>query len=237
MFALTCQVSQPIVPITIGYHGVTLTVSGENSTGDDLIIKVSSQSKNAHYKYIGKAGGLFWMKKGDISFKNVPSVYLLYSSGPLDQILNPEEQKAYIIGYDALKAATEMESGSEELNSDVSRWKEEFIRFKEKQDLYAIKAGTVVSQKNQTGENYQLEIDWPYQASPGEYSIEVLAINNGKVVAQSKTSITVEQVGVVKKLSDMAINNAAIYGLMAVLIAIIAGFAVGLVFKKGGGAH
>jgi len=41
----------------------------------------------------------------------------------------------------------------------------------------------------------------------------------------------------VKALSGMAKNNGALYGIISILIALGAGFGVGMIFRKGGGAH
>ena len=49
--------------------------------------------------------------------------------------------------------------------------------------------------------------------------------------------MTVVRSGIVAKLSNLAFNHAAIYGIIAIVIAMAAGFAVGALFKKGGGAH
>ncbi|MBU0676021.1 MAG: TIGR02186 family protein [Proteobacteria bacterium] len=235
--AVTSKVSPDNIKINLTYHGATLSVTGENVAGDDLIIRIGNEADDAHYKYMGKAGGLFWMKKGDVSFKNVPGVYLLYSSRELENLLDDAAQTANLIGYKALTEVAEMETPSAELKGDEARWKNEFIRFKEKQNLYAIHTGTVTRQHGQTNDTYQVEVAWPFQAPPGEYTVEAMAVRNGQVVERSRAQFTVERSGVVAKLSDLAFNNAALYGMMAVIIAIIAGFAVGMIFKKGGGAH
>lgn len=235
--AVTCEVSPAIVPIMLKYNGADLSITGSSKAGDDLIIRISNDHADAHYKYKGKAGGIFWMKKGDISFKNVPGVYMLYSTGEIDHLLSENEQKANQIGYKGLKAASEMETESAEIQGQDEKWKNEFIRFKESQKLYAIHSGTVTRQHGQTNDTFQVDVRWPYQAGPGTYTVEALAIRNGQVVENSSTQFTVKRAGLVEKLSTMAFENSALYGIMAVIIAIVAGFAVGMVFKKGGGAH
>jgi hypothetical protein len=65
----------------------------------------------------------------------------------------------------------------------------------------------------------------------------VYAVKEGKVVEQATSKVLVEQVGVVKGLAGMAKNNGALYGILAIIAALGAGFGVGMVFKKGGGAH
>ncbi len=234
--AITCQVSPKQIDINLTYHGATLTVTGESAPGDDLVIRIGNKAAPAHYKYIGKAGGIFWMKKGNITFKNVPGVYILASSGKLESILDPEAMKANLLGYAAIKATAEIEEGNPGLSKNEARWKNEFIRFKEKQNLYTIHPGTVTIQPGQTN-TYRVEVPWPFQAPPGTYSIEAMAIRNGKVAERARTDFTVARTGMVAKLTDLAFNKPALYGIMAVVIAIIAGFAVGMIFKKGGGAH
>ena len=237
VYALTVQVSPDNVAINLTYNGAKLQVSGNSKAGDDLIIRITSVNGDAHYKYIGKAGGLVWMKKGDISFKNVPGIYMLYSSRDLEHLFSLAEQKVNLIGFDALKETLEIETDNEEILKDEARWENEFIRFKEKENLYITQTGTVTRKHGQDSDTYQVEVPWPYQAPIGEYTVEAMAVRGGKIVDSTEASFTVERAGLVRQLTDMAFNQAALYGIMAVIIAIIAGFAVGMIFKKGGGAH
>ena len=62
-------------------------------------------------------------------------------------------------------------------------------------------------------------------------------MKDGKVVDQAESRVLVEQAGIVKTLAGMAKNKAALYGLISIVSALGAGFGVGLVFRKGGGAH
>jgi hypothetical protein len=67
--------------------------------------------------------------------------------------------------------------------------------------------------------------------------VEVLAVRDGHVVERASTKMLVEQAGLVAALSGMATNHAALYGIMAVVVALVAGLGVGAIFKKGGGSH
>jgi len=235
--ALTCRVSPDEIPITLGYHGTTLTISGESRAGDDLIVRISSANSEAHYKYIGKAGGVVWMKKGDISFKNVPGVYMLYTTRDLEHLLSTAEQKANLIGYEGLKEASEVIGEDEEITRDPKRWMDEFFKFKEKENLYTIQTGTVTRRHGQSSDSYEVQVAWPFQAATGEYTVEALAVRDGKIVERAGATFTVKRAGLVKKITDLAFNHAALYGIMAIVIAIVAGFAVGIIFKGGDGAH
>ncbi|MDA8165212.1 MAG: TIGR02186 family protein [Desulfobacteraceae bacterium] len=232
--AVTCQTSPDRVPIGISYHGAALVVQGSSDPGQDVIVRISSGPEDVKLKYKGKASGVFWMKMGDMVFKNVPNVYLLYTSKEIDRLLGPGEQVRQSIGYPALKERTTIESN---VAPDKEKWFGQFLKLKQHENLYQVKEGVITRNHGQRGDEYRLQLSWPYQAPPGTYTVEALGIQDGKVVATARSSVQVEQVGMVKQLSELAFKKSAVYGMMAIVIALVAGFAVGAMFKKGGGAH
>lgn len=228
---VTTEVNPQNIAIDLLYHGTKLSIKGQSDANDDIIVKIDTDPIDAHMKYKGKAAGIFWMKLGDMSFEHVPAIYLLASSQKLENLLSKEERIQTGIGFESIKAATTMESSASGMDQDS--WIDEFIKFKKAEKLYKIEEGTVT--KGQGG--YQLDIDWPFQAGPGTYNIEVMAIRDGKVVDRTQTNLTVARAGIVATLSNLAFNQAAVYGIIAIVVAMAAGFAVGALFKKGGGAH
>ncbi len=231
--AVSCQATPAIIPITMGYHGLPVTIKGESAPGDDVIVKITSAPADIHLKYKGKAAGIFWMKLGTLTFKEIPGTYLVSSSGPIDKILSPAALDQNGIGIAALqkKATLEAEHGKTIPEGD---WFTQFFEFKEHEHNYAIKEGNV--QVN-AGGGFTLTLDWPFQAQPGDYTVQVITAKNGEVTGQAETSLKVEMKGLVATISNMASNNRAVYGIIAIVVALAVGFAVGNIFKKGGGAH
>lgn len=230
-WALTTEVTPQNIPIKLFYHGALLKIDGQCGANDDLIVKISNTPEDAHMKYKGKAAGIFWMKLGDISFEHVPGAYLLATSQNLDSLMQKDEQIKEGIGLESIKAGATIESSAEGMDKD--RWINEFIKFKEEEKLYRVEEGKITQQSGE----YHLEMKWPYQATPGTYKVEVLAVRDGNIVDRAESDLTVTRVGIVDQLSSMAFNQAAVYGIIAIVVAMVAGFAVGLLFKKGGGAH
>lgn len=232
---LTCEVSPAHVPITVSYHGARLTIAGKSAADDDLVVKISTKPADSTMKYKGKAAGLFWMKKGSVEFKGVPAVYLVHTTADLQGILADEERQQYQLGYDAMAKVARIEDGK---GQPVERkWFDEFIRFKEKEMVYGIHQGTISRRPGEGGNTFEIVVNWPYQALPGVYNVEAFAVNGGRVVDTAATTFEVERVGMTATLSKMAVDQAVLYGIMAVVIAMAAGFAVGAIFKKGGGSH
>jgi hypothetical protein len=67
--------------------------------------------------------------------------------------------------------------------------------------------------------------------------VTAYAVKDKKVVEEAEGNVLVEQVGVVKALANMAETKGALYGMMSIIVALGAGFGVGIIFRKGGGAH
>ncbi len=231
VYALTCETTPGKIPITLGYHGTKVTIQGKDLHAPDVIVQIHSDIGEEHLKYIGKASGIFWMKLGNMIFENVPAVYLVYSNRNIHEILPSQKCEELSIGFDSLKKKAKIRSSLKDL--DREKWLAEFLKFKQKEHLYREQPGIV--KVDQANGAYSVEIDWPFEAPPGEYFVEVFAVQNGEVVDKAESKIKVERVGIEKQLSHMAFERPALYGIIAIIVAIVAGFGVGMVFKGGGG--
>lgn len=233
---LTARANHDHITIDFFYHGSTVSVKGVSDPGRDLVIKIASPEGHQTLKRKGKVGGVLWMNVGTLTFDRTPNFYELFSTGKIDDIVSPEEREKYTIGYGALEKHVELEGIAGE--TERAEWFGQFVKFKEASKLYASKDSTVEVKTLPDGhEEYYILTQWPYQAAPGDYTVTVYAVKNGKVVEQAESHVKVEQVGMVKTLATMAKNNAAIYGFLSIGIALGAGFGVGMIFRKGGGAH
>ncbi len=164
----------------------------------------------------------------------MPALYSLHGTKDIKDILKPEETEKYGIGYPALERNAEISGVSK---SETGKWFAEFLKYKEASDLYWTSTGKIEMAEKEGGVSYYTLVAWPYQAQPGEYKVTVYAVKDGHVVEQAEKSIYVEQTGMAKSLAGMAKNNGALYGIISIAIALGAGFGVGLIFRKGGGAH
>jgi uncharacterized protein (TIGR02186 family) len=232
---LTCAVTPDYIPITFSYHGAQLTITGQSASTDDLIVTIVSKPVDTALKYQEKVGGVVWMKKGTLEFKDAPGVYLLHSTADLNRILGQAERDQHLLGYDALRGHIRIEDSTG--NPAADNWFDEYLKFKKDEKVYDVQEGTVVRQHGVESNTYQATVAWPYQAPPGIYTVEVLAARDGKVVDRASAKFEVKSVGITAALSKMAFKQAGLYGAMAVVIALLAGFAVGAIFKKGGGSH
>jgi len=232
---LTAIANHDHISIDFFYHGSNVSVRGVSDPDADLIIKITAPEEHQALRQKGKVGGFLWMNVGTINFERVPSLYFLASAKKIDDILSGEELAKNVIGYEALERHVELKPVKDE--EEKARWFNEFVKYKEQSKLYSVASENITFTNENGKQNYYTLFEWPYQAVPGVYTVTVYAVKNNKVVEKAESKVQVEQAGVVKRLAGMAKNNASLYGILSILAALGAGFGVGLVFRKGGGAH
>jgi uncharacterized protein (TIGR02186 family) len=233
---LTAKANHDHISIDFFYHGGSVSVKGLSDPGRDLVIKIASPEGHQVLKRKGKVGGVLWMNVGTLKFENTPNLYEVFSTKKLDDMLLPAEQEKFTIGYRALEKHVAIDEAA---NADEkSQWFDEFVKYKEASKLYIAGEEKIETKTLADGHvEYYIMTAWPYQAAPGAYTVSVYAVKDGRVVEQAESHVNVEQVGLVKTLATMAKSNAAFYGFLSVGIALGAGFGVGMIFRKGGGAH
>jgi len=223
------------ITIDFFYHGSSVSARGLVEPGTDVIIKIAGPEGKETLKQKGKTAGVLWMNVGTLHFEKTPNLYEIYSTRPIEQILTPEEAEREVIGYGALSKHLVLEPVTSP--EDREKWVGEFIRFKENSKLYGGSTGKIALEPKDGKQEYYIKTEWPFQAPPGDYTVTAYAVRDGKVIEKISKPVDVKQVGIVRTLSTMAKNNGALYGLLSIAMALGAGFGVGLVFRKGGGAH
>jgi hypothetical protein len=83
---------------------------------------------------------------------------------------------------------------------------------------------------------YTLEIDWPKLATPGSYQVEVYACRDGRIIGQSGAALQLVEVGFPAFMAKAAREHPYGYGILAVILAVIAGFGIDALAVLLGGA-
>jgi uncharacterized protein (TIGR02186 family) len=226
--------------ITIGtfFNGTQLTVSGKIAPENEVAIILKGKQEELTLKKKGKALGLLWMNLGNVHFKKVPNLYILYTSKGIMELAASDAKtwEQLGIGFEYLKNEIEIEAPQTERNALA----EEFLKLRKKQGLYASHQGEIsFEQKNDTEKLFNAALWIPPRVSPGEYQVQVTEIHNGVIVDNSMDQLKVKEEGAPSMISSLAFNHSLFYGFLAVLIAVAAGLAMDFFFGtgKGGGAH
>ena len=84
--------------------------------------------------------------------------------------------------------------------------------------------------------HFEAELYFPSSTVAGKYTILRRLFHNGKVEGTTARSFTVEEVGFIKGVRELAYERGLIYGILCVFIALFVGAVIGLLFRSTG-AH
>jgi uncharacterized protein (TIGR02186 family) len=216
------KTSADLIEVTPSYRGELVKIWGYVPLGFDVVVKLASPREEAVFSRKGKIGP-FWLSVGRVRFSNVPWMYKVKSSKPLNEILMPPEQVRYRLGVRGLKASIGVQKGV-----DRDLYLNELILIRKAGRLFSL-GDSGVSRK---GRAFKTSFFWPSDGPPGRYFIEAFAVRNGRVVDSRKHAIVVKRVGVEAWVSRLSRSHGILYGAFAVALAIVAGLAASLIFKR-----
>ncbi|MCL2457808.1 MAG: TIGR02186 family protein [Desulfobulbus sp.] len=226
----TLTVSPSAIVMGAQFNGIDLTVTGSVPAGVDVIVRLTGTPDELHLREKGKIFGLLWMNVGQVTATNVPSVYLVSGSRPLQQM----GAGAAPFRLEALTGTFGIKEEGADSSIDIPH---ELLLLKSKEGLYRETAeGITLGETTGDMQQFSAHIKAPSSLKPGEYRVEAIALKNGSVIGQSQTVIDATLTGFPKWLSDLAYQKSVLYGVMATVIAIFSGLVIGLVFQ-GKGAH
>lgn len=211
------------------FNGQQIQVTGILPAEASVIIRVTGQVEHRKLKKKGRALGILWMNQGAVEISNVPSVFLLYP---------PEGEEVTWsvpgLGLDAVCESAEIETEGE----DTDGLFEEFVKLKQKSGLYGTFPGVVeYGVQNGDEKTFQCTLSMPSALPTGTYQLEAVAVKDDAVVSRTTLEVEATETGMPAFISRLAFDHGTLYGVLAVLIAVMAGLLTGVLFKGGKGAH
>lgn len=79
---------------------------------------------------------------------------------------------------------------------------------------------------------FKVMLNFPKNISRGIYTVEIYLINDGDLVSFQSIPIRVNQVGISAKILDFAYQESFLYGLLAVAVAVVAGWLANYIFVR-----
>ncbi len=228
--SLDLKVIPDLVEVGAWFRGHRVTVSGMIPKGAEVVMEVVGQTSDEHLMRKGRRGGL-WMNVGEIEIHNAPSLYMVMSSNPALLETGATEVPW---GFAALKRRVTL-SGMVS-DQEKPEFFNQFMELKGSEGLYTnFKTPAKKSQAAADLVPVEGEFRLPTNVKPGTYEVCLTVIQDGQVIAKKCGELQVTMVGFPAMLYTLAYEHGATYGILAVVIAIITGFAIGFLFKGGGG--
>lgn len=163
-----------------------------------------------------------WVNSRAVHVDAAPSFYAVATTGPLDEILSDTEDLRHSITIPRAIRAIGNDVGNREDFLDA------LIRIREQEGTYRVIEGGVEFDEQTL---FRTRIGLPANLVEGDYPTRIFLIRDGQVVDAFETTIYVRKAGIERWLYALAQEQPFLYGLLALALAIVAGWGASAAFQ------
>ena len=221
--SLVAALSDPLIEITLGFSGANLLLFGAAEAGD-VVVVVNGPPEDVVVRRKGRIGGI-WVNRKSVTFGGVPGYYAVSATNSLAAIASPE-----VLAEHAIGAANLVFDPVEELTAkEITAFRDAVVRNMEREGLYQTEKGAV----GVIGDTlFRTRIEFPAGAPAGTYMVDVYLFRDGELVVSQSTPLFVAKSGVERAVFELATQQPAIYGIIAIIIAVAGGWFAAAVFRR-----
>lgn len=228
---IVAGLSQARVSITTDFKGSEIVVFGavkreERIPKNDplhVIVTVTGPSMPVTVRKKSREMGI-WINTEAVDVRYAPTFYAVRSTGPLGDILNDFEDIINRISIDRAIRAVSAAQGKE----SIADFTDALIRIRSEQDLYQIRPSSIELLEDTL---FQTGIALPSNLTEGDYTTRIYLTRSGRIIDKYETVIGVQKVGIERFLYVLAQEAPFSYGMLALAIAIAAGWGASVAFS------
>ncbi len=212
------------VAVTAGFTGTSVLVFGAIQGDGDVVVAVKGPAKDITIRRKERVA-LIWMNADSMTFVRAPTFYSVASTRPLAEIAAPEVLQRNGIGVDHLR----LEHRGDASAGEVAEFRAGLMRNKRRDGLYY---KTPAEIRVMAGGLFRADLQFPSNVPIGAYTVEVYLFRNGEVASAQTTPLAISNEGVGATVHLLAYQHATLYGIAAILVAFLAGWAASVAFRR-----
>ena len=223
---LVTDLSESTVEISSTFSGADILLFGayDGQKNDDIIVVVSGQKGNIKVDKKEKKFGI-WMITESIKFLNVPKYYYIASNRKIEEITNKTEIKKRKLDFNSF----ELKNNKIDYKNLDKKWYEALKRNMKKKQFWKIEENSIKLNKNTL---FRKTLSLPSNVSTGIYNVKILHYREGNLISQEESKIKIDKTGISANIYNFAQNFSAIYGIIAVIIALFFGWFTNFIFRR-----
>lgn len=210
------------IEINSSFTGTEILLFGARNDAGDIVVVI--RGPEISYMVRKKERNLgMWVNKDEAVFKNANGFYTVAANRPIDKIQNDNMISVLGIGIENLHFDIKGKK------KEIPEFKQAFIDYKQNKKLFS----PIVEEVSFIGDTlFRTIIKFPDNIPRGTYTAEVYLFSDGQLVGMQSTPLSVYKKGFDAVVFDFAYNYPAIYGIIAVLVALAGGWIAGAIFRK-----
>jgi uncharacterized protein (TIGR02186 family) len=216
------------VDIDHNFDGLNVLMYGAQNDAGRIVVALRGPKKTYVVRRKERIAGI-WVNKKSISFEDTNSFYALASTHQLADIRNDNLLNNLEIGINNIHLTAITRKGEPVDEATEKIFKDALIKAKLSNKLYS---GTVEPVSFWGETLFRTTLEFPKNISRGWYTAEIYLFSDGILRAVQSTPIEVSKIGMSAFIFDAAHNNSLLYGIMCVLMALIAGWSANALFKR-----
>lgn len=223
--------SQHEVAITTDFRGSHLWVFGAVRRETPMpaegalavIVTVAGPSLPVDVRRKERRYGI-WLNVDKVHLTRVPSFYAVATTAPLATILSEPEDLRFHISVDRQIGTV----GGAKAAGDTASFTAALERIRAREDLYQSLEGSVALDQQTL---FSTALSLPSNIVEGTYRVRIFLLRDQKVVDWADTGIEVRKVGLERWLFLFAHQQPFWYGIMSLVIAVVAGWLASAAFR------
>lgn len=225
LFGAITKIAEP-VPIP---HPLTLVpiVSREGPV-EDIIVVIKGPAEDVTVRRKERIGGI-WVNNDSVTFRDVPGFYFVAATRPINEIADDALRNRNEIGAEHLSLLTDAATLATTSPEEIKTFREALLRRKAVAGLYGINERGVELQDNIL---FNMRLKVPANVPVGEYVAQVLLLRGGIVVGSQPLHPVVAKSGIERWIYNLAHAEPLIYGIIAVSLALLAGWTAAAIFSR-----
>ena len=232
---LVPDVSQRDIEIVYSFTGADLLLFGailypgghapaDGEKPADVVVVVKGPTQSVLVREKAKVAGI-WVNAARMRYRSAPSFYAIASSKPIESLVDARTRAIYELGVDSLQL-----SPASNASPDVQqRFDSGLVDLRRRGGLYYEAPGAV---EITGGVLYRARIAIPARVPVGRFTAETFLIRDGRVLAAATRDITVRKSGFERFVARAADRSSIVYGLIAVALSILFGWAAGAIWRR-----
>jgi uncharacterized protein (TIGR02186 family) len=219
---LVADLTSHLIGISTSFTGTSVVLFGAIDGPGDIVAAIRGPANDIVVRRKGRLGPI-WINTKQVTFTDVPGFYGLAASRPVGEVTTPAVRALHQIGLGDLRLVPE------EPDPAIAEFRAALIAQQQVQGLFPETVGKVDFLGDRL---FRATLVFPANVPTGTYSVEIFLLREGEVVSAQTTPLVVSKIGVDAQLFDFADRQALAYGLVAVLIAVMAGWVASLPFRS-----
>jgi uncharacterized protein (TIGR02186 family) len=222
---LVVDLSLARVSITSAFQGETILLFGMFDPPGEIVVVVAGPAERDTVLRKQRFLGL-WLNTGRQAFDDVPAYYAVAASQPLQRLLARGAGGEILSLQDRLSSVRSI--GQRE-HEDLIRFRLGLVEVKRREGLYPAAIGQVTIQ---AGRLFRVDLPFPSRLPEGVYEVRTYLLRDGKIVAAVSRPLPVAKEGFSARLAGWASREGPLYGLGAILLAVVAGWLGGAIMRR-----